>query len=235
VDIDSFSDVAPEIQKEVVSAVAAEPPATTLDNIISQSVCLQDEASLELTQELELTIHRGENSTPDAPLVEIREDPLEGHIPSPSLAAFNKSFGTSYRGELLSVGCEAADTGDGTSMILTLCKSSTLVNDTREGASEQTSHLHGGITQDSRKKPCTSSKRTSISSEQALVAKDKKGAPPLQPFLLLISRFSIYGFYFAILQNLKIFSVCSLRLSLLFSAGTMRQKPPYREGSPANV
>jgi hypothetical protein len=184
VDIDSFSDAAPEIQKEVVSTIAAEPPATTLDTIVSQPIRLEDEASPGFTKELELTIHRGENPVPDAPLVQIREDPPEGHVPSPSLAAFNKSFGTSYRSELLSVGCEAAGTGDGTSTILTLWKSSTLVNDTGEGASEQTSHLHRKTGRDSIKKPCTSPKRTSISSEQALVAKDKKGAPPLQLFSL---------------------------------------------------
>jgi hypothetical protein len=58
VDIDSFSDAAPEVQKEVVSAVATEPPAATIDTIVSQPVCLQDEASPEFTKELELTIHR---------------------------------------------------------------------------------------------------------------------------------------------------------------------------------
>jgi hypothetical protein len=120
VDIDFFSDAAPEVQKEVVSAAAVEPPAATIDTIVSQPVRLRDEASPKFTKELELTIHRGENPVPDAPLVEIREDPPEGHVPSPSLAAFNKSFGMSYRGELLSVGCEAAGTGDDTSTILTL-------------------------------------------------------------------------------------------------------------------
>jgi hypothetical protein len=130
VDIDSFSDAAPEVQKEVVSAAATEPPAAVVDTIVSQPVCPQDEASLEFTKELELTIHRGENPIQDAPLVEIREDLPEGHVPSPSLAAFNKSFGTSYRGELLSVGCEVAGTRGGTSKILTLWKSSTLVNET---------------------------------------------------------------------------------------------------------
>jgi hypothetical protein len=44
--------------------------------------------------------------------------------------------------------------------------------------------LHRKTGRDSIKKPCTSPKRTSISSEQALVAKDKKGAPPLQLFSL---------------------------------------------------
>jgi hypothetical protein len=53
-------------------------------------------------------------------LVEIREDLPEGHVPSPSLVAFNKGFGTSYHGELLSVSCEAAGTRGGTSKILTL-------------------------------------------------------------------------------------------------------------------
>jgi hypothetical protein len=117
-------------------------------------------------------------------LVKIRENLPEGHAPSPSLVAFNKSFGTSYCGELLSVGCEAAGTGGGTSTILTLWKSSTLVHEIGEGASEQTSRLPGETARDSRNKPCTSSKRTSTSSEQALVAKDKKGAPLLQLFSL---------------------------------------------------
>jgi hypothetical protein len=62
----------------------------------------------------------GEDPIQDAPLLEIREDVPEGQAPSLSLAAFNKSFGTSYRGELLSVGCQAVSIGDGTSKILTL-------------------------------------------------------------------------------------------------------------------
>jgi hypothetical protein len=184
VDIDSFSDVAPEVQKEVVSAAAAEPPAATIDTIVSHPVLPQDEASPEFTKEIELIIHRGENPVQDAPLVEIREDLPEGHAPSPSLAAFNKIFGTSYHGELLSVGCEAAGTGGGTSTILKLWKLSTLVTETGEGASEQTSCLPRETARDSRKRPCTSLKRTSTSSEQALVTKDKKGAPLLQLFSL---------------------------------------------------
>jgi hypothetical protein len=184
VDIDSFSDAAPEVQKEVVSAAAAEPRAATTDTIVSQPVRPQDEASPEFTKKLELTIHRGENPVQDAPLVEIREDLPKGHAPSPSLAAFNKIFGTSYCVELLSVGCKAAGTGGGTLMILTLWKSCTLVNEIGEGASEQTVCLPGETARDSRKRPCTSSKRTSTSSEQVLVAKDKKGAPLLQLFSL---------------------------------------------------
>jgi hypothetical protein len=145
VDIDSFSDAAPEVQKEVVSAAATEPLATTTDTIISQHARPQDEASPEFTKEHELTIHRGENPVQDAPLVEIREDLPEGHAPSPSLATFNKSFGTSYRGELLSVGYEVT-VGSGALEILMLWKSPVLTTETGEGASEQTLHLFGEAT-----------------------------------------------------------------------------------------
>jgi hypothetical protein len=104
VDIDSFLDAAPEVQKEVVTDVAAEPPVTATATTVPLSVHPHDEASPEFTKELELTIHRGEDPVQGAPLLEIREEVPEGQAPSPSLAAFNKSFGTSHRGELLSVG-----------------------------------------------------------------------------------------------------------------------------------
>jgi hypothetical protein len=170
VDIDSFSDAAPEVQKEVIPDAAAEPPVTA----IPQSVNPHDEASPEFTKELELTIHSGEDPVQDAPLLEIREKVPEGQAPSPSLAAFNKSFGTSHRGELLSVGFEAASIGNGASKILTLWKSPTLVDETG-GVSEQMSRLPGDVVRDSVKKLCSSSKRTCTSSGQTLVTKDKKG------------------------------------------------------------
>jgi hypothetical protein len=59
VDIDSFSDVAPEIQKEVVSAVATEAPAAAMDTVVPQSAHPQEEASPEFTRDLDLTIHKG--------------------------------------------------------------------------------------------------------------------------------------------------------------------------------
>jgi hypothetical protein len=80
------------------------------------------------------TIKRKHHPVQDAPLLEIREDLPEGQDPSPSFAAFNKSFGTSYRGELLSVGYKAVSIGGDTSKILTLWKSSTLVDETGERA-----------------------------------------------------------------------------------------------------
>jgi hypothetical protein len=102
VDVGSFSDVATEVQKEVVTVAAA-------DAIQVAEARPSTEASPEFTRELELTIHKGEDPVQDVPLVEIREDLPEGQDPSPSVAAFNKSFSTSHRGELLSVGCEVVN------------------------------------------------------------------------------------------------------------------------------
>jgi hypothetical protein len=121
-----------------------------------------------------LTIHKGENPIQDVPLIETREDLPEGQHPSPSVAAFNKSFGTSYRGELLSVGYDVASTGGGASRILTLWKSPTLINETGEGASEQTLHSLGQTIRDSRKEPRTSSKKTFISLDKPSASSRKK-------------------------------------------------------------
>jgi hypothetical protein len=129
VDIDSFSDAAPKVQKEIIPDAAAEPPTA-----VPQSGHPPEEASPEFTKELELfTIHRGENPIPDTPLVEVREAVPEGRDPSPSVAAFNKSFCTLHRGELLSVGCEVARNKGGAPKILTLLKSFALVDETEEG------------------------------------------------------------------------------------------------------
>jgi hypothetical protein len=86
----------------------------------------------EFTRELELTFHKGEDPVQDVPLIDIREDLPKGQDPSPSVDAFNKSFGTSYHVELLSVGYEVASIGDGASKILTLWKSPTLINEIGE-------------------------------------------------------------------------------------------------------
>jgi hypothetical protein len=105
VDVGSFSDIVVEVPKEVVFAAAVETIVVAMDTTVSQSVHPQDEASPEFTKDLELTIHRADDPIHGAPLLEIHEDLPEGQAPSPSLAAFNKSFGTSYSDELLSVGC----------------------------------------------------------------------------------------------------------------------------------
>jgi hypothetical protein len=153
-DIGSFSDVVTEVQKEVVTAA---------DAIEVTEARPSTEASSKFARELELTIHKGEDPVQDVPLVEIRENLPEGQDPSPSVVAFNKSFGTSYHGEFLSFGYEVADVGGGASKILTLWKSPTLINEIGEGVSEQSTHLLGQHVRDSGKDTCTSSKKTSVS------------------------------------------------------------------------
>jgi hypothetical protein len=113
VDIDSFSDVAPEVQKEVDAAATA---ATVAAEVVGAQP--STEASPEFMKNLELTIHRGDDPLQTIPLIETRADVPDGQDPSPSIAAFNKSFGTSYRGELLSVGYEVPGVGGGASDIL---------------------------------------------------------------------------------------------------------------------
>jgi hypothetical protein len=111
--IGSFSNVVTKVQKEVTTAAAD-------DAIEVAEARPSTEASFEFARELELTIHKGESPVQDVPLVEIREDLPEGQGPSPSIVAFNKSFGKSYHCELLSVGYEVADVGGGAYKILSL-------------------------------------------------------------------------------------------------------------------
>jgi hypothetical protein len=75
--------------------------------------------------------------TEHAPLVEVREIVSEDQTPSPSLAAFNKSFGTSHRGKLLSVGLKTTGIGSRTSKILTLWQSSVTIDESGEESSGQ--------------------------------------------------------------------------------------------------
>jgi hypothetical protein len=86
-----------------------------------------------------MTVHKGEDPAPEVPFVKTRENLPEDQDPSPSMIAFNKSFGTSYRGELLSAGYEKIDARDGSSKLLTLWNSSKIMGETREGHSEQRS------------------------------------------------------------------------------------------------
>jgi hypothetical protein len=91
--------------------------------------------------------------------LEVREVVPEGQAASPSLAAFNKSFGTSHHGELLSVGFKATSTGSGASKTLTLWKSPALVDETGGEGSEQT----GEAVRDSGRGPHSALKKTSSS------------------------------------------------------------------------
>jgi hypothetical protein len=109
-----------------------------------------------------MTVHKGEEPAHEVPLVETRDDLPEDQDPSSSLITFNKSFGTSYRGELLSVGYEKTDARDGTSKLLTLWNSSKIVDETGEGASKQMSPPLIGTPHESGKGPSSSSQRFTV-------------------------------------------------------------------------
>jgi hypothetical protein len=124
-DIENFSDVVAEAPKEVITSAAA----TTVGVIDPHPSSHQDDASPEFIKKLEITVHKGEEPAHGVPLVETREDLPEDQHLSPSMIAFNKSFGTSHRGELLRVGYEKTDAIDGTSKLLSLWKSSKIVDE----------------------------------------------------------------------------------------------------------
>jgi hypothetical protein len=221
VDIVSFSDAAPEVQKEVIPDTV-EPPVTATDTAVPQSVHPHDEASPEFTKELELTIHRGEDPVQDAPLLKIREKVPEGQAPSPSLAAFNKSFGTSHCGELLSVGFEAASIGDGTSKIL---------------HSGNRLHLLMKQEKESRNKRLTClemsfgilGRSLAVPRSELLQVRDrlsslriKKGSLLFTTLFILHLSTLFLRLYFAIFQSLKTFFDRFLHPSLPYNAGILR-------------
>jgi hypothetical protein len=165
-DIDSFSDAAPEVRKEAVPAAAVETTADVEVTVPAEAPAAADvslsTASPEFTKELELTVQRGEDPTEHAPLVEVRVV-VPNQAPSPSLAAFNKSFGTSHRGELLSVGFETIGIGSKMSKILTLWKSPVIVDETGGESSKQPERA----AQDSEKGPHPTSETTPSSRGKA--------------------------------------------------------------------
>jgi hypothetical protein len=190
-------------------------------------------------RDLELTIHKGEEAIQDVALLETREDLPEGQDPSPSVAAFNKSFGTSHRGKLLSVGCEVAGNRGGATRILTLWKSSVLIDETGEGGSEQSLHLLGQAVRDSRKETRSSSNKTSASLGKSSASSGKKVtvqnlSEKGSSLFVNHSTSQFYDFLLMTLimdffQNLKIFFVHTRRPELRSTKRIMLSNPPYLE------
>jgi hypothetical protein len=102
VDIQSFSDGATGAEKTTTDSVVVADAGGVAPHPSSP----QDQASPELTRDLDRTVQRNEDPIENLPVVETREELPEGQDPSPSVAAFNENFGTSYRGKLLSVSRE---------------------------------------------------------------------------------------------------------------------------------
>jgi hypothetical protein len=171
VDIDSFSDAAPEVQKEVIPDAAAEPSVAAPKAAISQPADPVGEASSEFVKELELTIRKDEDPTTNVPLIEVLESLPEGQDPSPSIAAFNKSFGTSHRSELLSVGREVTKNRDCTTQILMLWESPALIDEIGEEGSDDSLE---GIACISRRVDDSSQKNASASAGKSSLSSGKR-------------------------------------------------------------
>jgi hypothetical protein len=109
-------------------------------------------------------------------LLEVREVIPEGQAPSPSLAIFNKSFGTSHRGELLSVGFKVTSIGSGASKTLTLWKSPALVDETGEEGSDDSLEgiacISWKVADSSQKNASASAGKSSSSSRKKVIMKN---------------------------------------------------------------
>jgi hypothetical protein len=182
-DIDSFSDVAPEVRREVTPDAAAEPSAAAPEAAISQPADPVGEVSAEFVKELELTIRKDEDPATNVPLIEVRESLPEGQDPSPSIAAFNKSFGTSLRGELLSVGREVTKNRDGNPRILMLWESPALIDETGEEGSDDSlvgiACISRKVADSTQKNASASAGKSSSSSGKRVIMKNysRQGSP----------------------------------------------------------
>jgi hypothetical protein len=126
VNIESFSDDVTRVENAATNLVVV----FDAGGAAPQPSSPQDKASPEFTRDLERTVQREEDPIENLPVVETCKELPEGQEPSPSIAAFNECFGTSYREELLSVSCEMAVAGGGASKLLLLWNSSKFVDET---------------------------------------------------------------------------------------------------------
>jgi hypothetical protein len=99
----------------------------------------------------------------------------EGQDPSPSIAAFNKSFGTSHRSELLSVGREVTKNRDCTTRILMLWESSALIDEIGEEGSDDSlegiAYISRRVDDSSQKNASASAGKSSLSSGKRVIMK----------------------------------------------------------------
>jgi hypothetical protein len=126
VDVETFSDIVLEAQGNLGdSTVPAEAEAGT-----SHALVANDEASPKFVEDLEQTVSRSGGMIQNPSLTETREDIPEEEDPTPSVAAYNETFGTSFRGELLSVGGQVAGANGGSPQFSVLWKSPKFVGAT---------------------------------------------------------------------------------------------------------
>jgi hypothetical protein len=124
--IETFSDIVPEAR-----AVPVEPSTVaSVDAGTSKAAIADEEASPKFTKDLERTISQSGILLEDPSLIETREAIPDEQEPTPSVTAYYESFGTSFRGELLSVGGQVASEDGGSPMFSLLWKSPKLMGET---------------------------------------------------------------------------------------------------------
>jgi hypothetical protein len=105
VDVETFSDALPEAQD------IPEDPITvaSFEVVEAKTLATISEAPQKFSEELEHTVDRSDGSLEAPLLIGNRKAIPDDQDPSPEVAAYNASFGTSFRGELLSVECPVTD------------------------------------------------------------------------------------------------------------------------------
>jgi hypothetical protein len=98
-------------------------------------------------------------------MIGTHEDIPDEQDPTPSVAAYNESFGTSFKGELLSVGGQVVGADGGSPKFSVLWKSPKLVSDIGGDALKKTLRL-------SAKTTITAEKQTSSSLQKSLTISD---------------------------------------------------------------
>jgi hypothetical protein len=137
VDVETFSEDVLKVQvAPVESAIDAEAGT-------SQTLAFKDKASPEFTKDLEMTVQRGDDPVENPSLIESREELPKGQDPSPSVISYNESFGTYFRGELLSVRGEVVDSYDDTPKFSLIWTSPEFVDETEEELPKKRSRLIG--------------------------------------------------------------------------------------------
>jgi hypothetical protein len=158
VDVETFLDIVPEARGTPGdSAVPAEAEAG-----FSQAPSTKDEASPKFAEDLERTVSKSGDLVEDPSLIGNHEEILDDQDPTPSVTAYNKSFGTSFRGELLSV---SGGADHGIPKFSLLWKSPKLMGETGGDAPKKKLRLSG-------KTISVAEKQTSSSLQKPLMISD---------------------------------------------------------------
>jgi hypothetical protein len=141
VDVETFSDIVPEVRETPVDPVNA----ADAEGGSSQAPISKDKASPEFTKDLERTVRKDGDMDENPLQIENREEIPEDQDPTPSIAAYNESFGTSFRGELLSVSGEVIVADGGVPEFCLLWKSPKLMGETGGDAPKKNLQLSGKV------------------------------------------------------------------------------------------